>query len=826
MRNLKKSLALVLAVVMALSVMAAAGATNFVDDEDINAKYAEAVTVLTGIGVIRGIENADGSYRFEPKGELTRAQAATIIAYILTGDLDSIDGEVSVYENPFTDVAEWAIPYVLFSHSRGIIVGRNATTYDPNATITGYELGKMLLIASEICDAGDFAMTVYVVEGKAYATRDEAVVASLNAGGAEIVTKTVTNSDWQVTVAKELKNAGIWDGEFLLSKKLTREEACYLAFHTMMNTPALKEGVFGLTVSADVDAFGRTTKVYTSSVIEDLEIVLADHVAPTVFVAAAAATADVDGLNQLLNLTGNKALKGDAVAYVNGSAEGVSIQVGDMVEYYTEDGAVTKIVVIREALAQAQRASAAETVGEYEGLYKWTFGSDAFAYAEENAYEDGAYYIVIENPTTHAALSVEIPTVISKAKITASNHASLASATYLVVDGVKLHKASTFVDAVEGGVAYNTAYDFFMGSNGYLLAIAATGAVNVEETPVTGYAYLLGAEKQVTTTAVGSSLIGGAGSYQWAITAKAKLAMGNGTIQVVDLNTVLTTDEKGVVTAVKLNGQSVKNCEITNDAAPVDLMAEGNLFSGYSWVKYTVAKDGTYILESVAPTALTLGQGKAEISELSGKFATSKTVWTHYRYNTKTGAVEAVEVTGIANFKNGTYQGVAVYSTTNADIITALITFDTYAPEITANYAYYLGRGEYTYGLGYAEKFAINGSVVELFLDGVELGAVNTVYDLTMDTSGMVIGAEEVSFAKADAVEVTFVDSSFIFVGDETLYLDDSCVIYNVAGNEPTGEKDTLSAKPNAAGTGDMIKYITKDGKAVAIYIVTDAVKG
>ena len=81
MRNLKKILALVLALVMSMSLMATANA--FTDDANVDATYDEAVTVLSNLKVFQGYD--DGS--FQPKGSITRAEVAAIIYRIATGDV-------------------------------------------------------------------------------------------------------------------------------------------------------------------------------------------------------------------------------------------------------------------------------------------------------------------------------------------------------------------------------------------------------------------------------------------------------------------------------------------------------------------------------------------------------------------------------------------------------------------------------------------------------------------------------------------------------------------------------------------------------------------
>ena len=74
---MKKLLALVLALVMSMFIVTISNAT-FSDAADID--YKEAVDVLAAVGVLEG---PDG--KFDPKAELTREQAAKIIAFLDLG---------------------------------------------------------------------------------------------------------------------------------------------------------------------------------------------------------------------------------------------------------------------------------------------------------------------------------------------------------------------------------------------------------------------------------------------------------------------------------------------------------------------------------------------------------------------------------------------------------------------------------------------------------------------------------------------------------------------------------------------------------------------
>ena len=155
MRNLKKILALVLALVMSLSLMATAGAASF-PDVDAENPYATAIEVLDGLKVFQGFE--DGT--FKPTDSLNRAQAAVLVYRIATGDVDNkyVDNYTYMQQSKFTDLDgyNWAKGYINYCQNAQIVVGTSATTFDPGAPVTGYQLMVMLLRTLGYGKAGEF----------------------------------------------------------------------------------------------------------------------------------------------------------------------------------------------------------------------------------------------------------------------------------------------------------------------------------------------------------------------------------------------------------------------------------------------------------------------------------------------------------------------------------------------------------------------------------------------------------------------------------------------------------------------------------------------
>ena len=201
MRTLKKTLSLVLVVAMVLGLcVVGASAKNAVDDykdaDQIGDAYYEAVGVMTGIGVIKGM----GDGILSPTGNYTRAQAAKIITYMLIGEKAA--ESLVCTTAPFEDVAanHWAAGYIAFCVEQGIINGMSATTFEPEGQLTGFQWAKMLLCAVGFGAKGEFV-----------------------------------GSSWSLNTAKVAHSVGLFDGDLAGADHvaLQRQQAILYAFNVL-----------------------------------------------------------------------------------------------------------------------------------------------------------------------------------------------------------------------------------------------------------------------------------------------------------------------------------------------------------------------------------------------------------------------------------------------------------------------------------------------------------------------------------------------------------------------------------------------------------------
>lgn len=150
MRNLKKFLALVLAMMMAFSLMITANASytadsDFSDAESLTPEFREAVSVLEGLEVFEGYE--DGT--FKPKNNITRAEVATIVYRLATGDVKGTQANLYKDYATFSDVKadHWAAGYINYCANAEWISGYGNGKFGPNDQVTGYQAASMILRA-------------------------------------------------------------------------------------------------------------------------------------------------------------------------------------------------------------------------------------------------------------------------------------------------------------------------------------------------------------------------------------------------------------------------------------------------------------------------------------------------------------------------------------------------------------------------------------------------------------------------------------------------------------------------------------------------------
>ena len=243
---MKKFLSLVLALVMAMSlVTVSAGAKDFTDSDSISGEdYAEAIDVMSALQIIDGYEGG----AFQPQGTLTRGAAAKIIACMMLGKTtaESLGNQAA----PFKDVPAGSTfaGYIAYCVETGIVDGYADGTFRPSNKLTGFAFLKMLLTAMGY-DSG--------VEG-------------------------FTGTNWTVNVARLAIENGLTDGndEFVGTQLATREEACLYAVNTLKATLVEYESKGSqITINGAVISSGATnakpvtTKVVSTQTINSAKTV-------------------------------------------------------------------------------------------------------------------------------------------------------------------------------------------------------------------------------------------------------------------------------------------------------------------------------------------------------------------------------------------------------------------------------------------------------------------------------------------------------------------------------------------------------------------------
>ena len=230
---MKKLLALVLALVMSMSLVTISNAA-FKDADKID--YKEAVDVMNAVGVFVGDEKGN----FNAKENLTREQAAKIIAYL---ELGSKAADAMVGGNTFTDVASsrWSAGFIAYCAQAGIVSGVGDGKFDPAGQLTALQFGKMLLVEL----------------------------------GYDAKAEKMVGTDWAINTSKLMATAKLMDGiDGSVNQVLTREKAAQMCLNAL-EAPMVTYETKGSSITvngADINFGASVAKYETSTIAKDQNI--------------------------------------------------------------------------------------------------------------------------------------------------------------------------------------------------------------------------------------------------------------------------------------------------------------------------------------------------------------------------------------------------------------------------------------------------------------------------------------------------------------------------------------------------------------------------
>ena len=501
MRNLKRALSLGLTATMisGLMVMGSSAASY----ADVTSKQnEEAIEVLKTVGIMVGDENG----KFNPEAKVTRNEMAVVMCNLLDYTVASYKGT-----SPFTDVPEWAEPYVAACYTNGITSGYDAKTYGGSDTVTTGQAALMLLKALGYFQySADFGSdwlvettkngsTAGLFDGvatgaKEALTRNDVAQMVLNALEADLVKAEKNGSDVQVGDIVISGGKATYDSRTGTDSKYAKIDNTKVdGKYTIQLGEDLYKGDLVKADGAD-DDFGRPSvkwtyenkeigtyaddadAVYTATVEkQDLYDLVGSDVYNDLKNGDADFTVVVDGVAQKVNLSDYIVKNNDDDAGKDVIKKGATTEV-----FIDDDTNDVVITVINSYVAQVD--------GDYDkndeeleldildeafvDVKDTTLSSDDFDYLD--SYSDEDYVLITvankEIKTIDLAETVE-------GKVTAYTEKK-----NVTVDGTKYEYSKNYTDAVkdDSNLSYdlNDAYTLVLDANGYVIYTDGTAGHN------------------------------------------------------------------------------------------------------------------------------------------------------------------------------------------------------------------------------------------------------------------------------------------------------------------------------------------------------------
>ena len=498
---MKKLLALVLALVMSLSLVTISNAA-FKDADKID--YKEAVDVMNAVGVFIGDEKGN----FNAKENLTREQAAKIIAYL---ELGSKAADALVGGATFTDVAStrWSAGFVGYCAQAGVVAGVGDSKFDPAGQLTALQFGKMLLVelgydakAAGMVGA-DWAINTSKLMAKAklmdkidgsvnqVLTREKAAQMTLNALKAPTVEYTTKGSSIIVNGAEI--NLGASEPTYV-TNTIAKQQT--ISKQTLTNnggyTIELGEKLYQeLKLNRTSDDFGRPANewYYKAAKVG----AYADKADLTYTAGVKAGTIYTDlGLGKKIDAE-NVAL------YVNGTpttntvniAKGVSTKIGAVGNgvltevFYDDDNntaIITQIITYYGEVQKTVKATAtkdAYIVINPDGGAKQQPANFKANFETDEKFEDDAVVYYTFSETAKEIKSVGLAEVVSGVVTEAQNKKiENEDSQNVTIDGTQYKAGYAFVGEEVSSTMVKGEYDVYLDSYGYMIKIEEVGTLS------------------------------------------------------------------------------------------------------------------------------------------------------------------------------------------------------------------------------------------------------------------------------------------------------------------------------------------------------------
>ena len=490
MRNLKRALSLGLTATMisGLMVMGSSAASY----ADVTSKQnEEAIEVLKTVGIMVGDENG----KFNPDAKVTRNEMAVVMCNLLDYTVASYKGT-----SPFTDVPEWAEPYVAACYTNGITSGYDAKTYGGSDTVTTGQAALMLLKALGYFQySADFGSdwlvettkngsTAGLFDGvatgaKEALTRNDVAQMVLNALEADLVKAEKNGSDVQVGDIVISGGKATYDSRTGTDSKYAKIDNTKVdGKYTIQLGEDLYDGDLVKADGAD-DDFGRPSvkwtfenkevgtyaddadTVYTSSVEkQDLYDLVGSDVYADLKSGDADFTVVVDGVDQDAKLSDYIVKNNDGDAGKGIIKKGATTEV-----FIDDDSNDVVIAVINSYVAQVdgdydkndEELDLKALDGTELPADDTTLSADDFDYLDTYSDEDYVLVTVANKEIKTIALAETV-----EGKVTGYTQKK-----NVTVDGTKYEYSKNYTKAVDEEMKYdlNEAYTVVLDANGYVV---------------------------------------------------------------------------------------------------------------------------------------------------------------------------------------------------------------------------------------------------------------------------------------------------------------------------------------------------------------------